>query len=836
MATGLKDETGLGKGNNGKTDGAETAKAHATAVDNLMKWLGGGDNAEAEGESERVVSEESETIRKWRDITGRKQRSYHTGITLSGGGIRSATFSIGILQALASKDFLKTFDYMSTVSGGGYAGTSLLWWLGDKHGKPPQRGGAGDAFGLGPDDFPYGTRDPAPGNPDKIQQDAGDDDAPILAHLRRHGRYLVPGGGISYASGVAIVLRAILLNLLVWIPISAVFMACLFGLGQMMNGQSWLPDLLCTTVAESTSGSGAGSVPLNLCAYAPIFLILLLAAGILLAVFVIASLIYALYSIADTRDQDGSRETSTSGKYVWRRLFEKWGGRTLTWSAVLIVCGSLPYVHAWLHGSEIAAIGGAISIVVSSITALMGHVRTANRAGGGGMAILIPLASAVFVYSVGLLGYSAAFSLSGLGPPQGTGVDNWFIGLFWISFIVALLTSIVTNVNYISLHRFYRDRLMEAFLPDWSTVDIGKNTKLEARPATNADSYKLHQAWSAEKSKGPFPIINTNVILVNSENRKWRNWGGDSFVLTPQMCGSDATRWSRTSKFTAGQLTLPSAMAISGAAVHPNAGPGGDGLTRNRVVAIVMTLLNFRLGYWVRRPGASNRLLTNWPNHILPSFFYSMTRRGFQEPSEFLELSDGGHFDNLGLYELLRRKCRFIIVCDGEADSETAYTSFVTVIRRAEDSFKVRFSFKEQFGPERLVPRERQGTYPSGAKFADAGHFVAQVHYPDGQSGVLIYMKTTLIEGLSMKALSYAGANPAFPDQTTADQFFDEEQFEAYRELGYKIASKMYCDLEPHEIVKDLDDGKSANEITSEYWDERGKDTQKQKQRNPEKI
>ena len=75
---------------------------------------------------------------------------------------------------------------------------------------------------------------------------------------------------------------------------------------------------------------------------------------------------------------------------------------------------------------------------------------------------------------------------------------------------------------------------------------------------------------------------------------------------------------------------------------------------------------------------------------------------------------------------------------------------------------------------------------------ADCGHAVAKIHYPGEQNpGTLIYLKTTLIDGLSLKVLGYKGKHPDFPDQTTADQFFDEEQFEAYRELGYVIGSEM---------------------------------------------
>ena len=86
-----------------------------------------------------------------------------SGIGLSGGGIRSATFCLGVLQALTEKDILRRFDYISSVSGGGYIATSLQWWWG---GPRDDGDGAGEpSFGLRPSDFPYG---PARPNPDFV--------------------------------------------------------------------------------------------------------------------------------------------------------------------------------------------------------------------------------------------------------------------------------------------------------------------------------------------------------------------------------------------------------------------------------------------------------------------------------------------------------------------------------------------------------------------------------------------------------------------------------------------------------------------------------------------
>lgn len=751
-------------------------------------------------EYEDLILEEKNRIRTWRANNNRRADSPFCGIALSGGGIRSAIFSIGALQALAGEDFLKRFDYLSMVSGGGYTGASLVWWLGGQ-GAPAER------FNLS-DTFPYGTQDPSKAVPKALRKSSGE---LVLNHLRRHGNYLMPGSGITIWSGIAIVLRAIFLNLVVWIPLTAALIVMAFLIGPPVanifldNGG---------TVCNFLNGffddfflSEAAPPPNQWCSSQFLFMSMLILGALLLLIFLAASLIYSLGSASAFAD-----------KYRWRRRFEIWTGRTLASACLLIACGALPLIYWALSATLGGAKGGAISLIVSIVMALVAHVRSASRLlPGPVMRQLLPVASVLFVYGIGLLGYAIALQVSGLhlNPPVDYDHLFWFLGIV----AAAIIFGFFTNSNYISLHRFYRDRLMEAFLPDWQSVGRKAKEPQETTAATKADVLKLHEAWDSN-SRCPFPIINTNVILTNSQHELYRLWGGDSFALTPIMSGSDATKWCKTKDLANGTVTLPSAMAISGAAVNPAAGPGGSGMTRNSMVALVMTLLNFRLGYWISTPlRKRGRLVPEKPNHFMPSFIYSIPGYGHCECSNYLELSDGGHFDNLGVYELLRRQLRLITVCDGEADKETAYSSFVTLIRRAEERFGITFDFEHDLGPARLIRNAVEGRYPSNATFAKAGHFVARINYADGDTGILIYMKTTLVTNLTMKALSYAGSNPHFPDQSTADQFFDEGQFEAYRELGYRIALDMFEDVRPDRMLECLESSRTSGEIVQGYWD-----------------
>ncbi len=232
-------------------------------------------------------------------------------------------------------------------------------------------------------------------------------------------------------------------------------------------------------------------------------------------------------------------------------------------------------------------------------------------------------------------------------------------------------------------------------------------------------------------------------------------------------------------------------MAISGAAANPNAGGGGTGITRNPIVSIVMSLFNVRLGYWVPNPNPAKTRQTTRPNHFDPGILDLIDYQR-DESSRILRLSDGGHFDNLGLYELIRRRVEFIVCCDAGADPDYAFSDLTTALVRAEQDFGAVIKFEDP-PLKSLMPSEILD-FPRRALFSQRAHARAQITYADGSKGTLIYLTTLIIKELRLRMLGYLGARPAFPDETTADQFFDEGQFEAYRELGFVIADRMLAD------------------------------------------
>jgi hypothetical protein len=261
-------------------------------------------------------------------------------------------------------------------------------------------------------------------------------------------------------------------------------------------------------------------------------------------------------------------------------------------------------------------------------------------------------------------------------------------------------------------------------------------------------------------------------------------------------------------------MTLASAMAISGAAANPRGAAGGRGLTRSTFVSLAMSLLNVRLGYWIPNPRHGvPRFLPLRPNHFWPGGFYALARRGYTEDSKWLEIADGGHFENLAIYELVRRRCGLIIVCDGGQDNASSYGDLVTAVQRVSQDFgatvyfdmqvkKTRERGFEDSSPAQMIASPTLTDYPKGAEFAEKGYFVGRIDYGERggkgwpRMGVIIYLKSALIQSLAIGAKGYRGAHHDFPNESTGDQFFDEEQFEAYREVGFRICEQMVDELD----------------------------------------
>jgi hypothetical protein len=275
--------------------------------------------------------------------------------------------------------------------------------------------------------------------------------------------------------------------------------------------------------------------------------------------------------------------------------------------------------------------------------------------------------------------------------------------------------------------------------------------------------------------------------MMGSKNIKLQGRGADNFIFSPLYCGSLSSGYARTKDYVGGGMDLATAFSISGAAVDPN-----SYATRSRSVSFLMSLLNIRLGYWIKNPRFPPKLppaLTRpwWYVYL----FREMLGSGLNEQQSYVHLSDGGHFENLGLYELIRRRCKYIIVSDAGADPEYAFLSLGQVIEM------VRVDFGAQ------IDIDVSTLEPGGARrFSERSFVVGKISYPEAtEPAWLLYVKPVVTRNMPEDIYGYRRMHPEFPQQSTANQFFDEAQFEAYRELGFQIGRQLSHSIEGKQIT-----------------------------------
>lgn len=345
--------------------------------------------------------------------------------------------------------------------------------------------------------------------------------------------------------------------------------------------------------------------------------------------------------------------------------------------------------------------------------------------------------------------------------------------------LVALFANKFVNINTFSLHGMYRMRLTRAYLG-------ASNFARHPDAFTNFDSSdNMHEPDTLCKG-GPLHIINTALNLVATRNMAWQQRKAEPFSFSPISVGSWRLGYVPTKDYGGSEgVSLGTAMAISGAAFNPNMGYHSSPL-----VTLLMTFFNARLGWWLPNPiwphlrkwpaGHKTRLFLerNGPKWALMPLL-NEALGNTDDSYKWIELSDGGHFENLGLYEMVLRRCRHIIVVDADADSEFQFEDLGNAIRKIEIDLGISITFPDF--PQGL-PMKR-GVEPLNM-YCVRGEI--QYHCTDyGEpKGELLFIKPMLNGSEPPDIRAYAASHQTFPHEATSNQFFNEAQFESYRHLG----------------------------------------------------
>lgn len=799
-------------------------------------------------------------------------------LCLSGGGIRSASFALGILQGLAKYKLLSEFNYLSTVSGGGYIGS---WLSALRHHVKNDRV-VFEALGGRSEDAILGR------------------EVPQVEHLRKYSNFLTPKlGALSGDTWTlaSLYVRNLLLNWTIFFPllvtivslpifvtdfhlwIESLFLARgrdIFQNVPAMIAAAFasllLTGVLSVILVESTARQADREITdqrfrwrVLYPAYVSGFLFIMVA--------ILTSPPWYLAAIAGMGMYLLSAATTTVARLSWamsRRIISwliagavfgalgsvgigLWdtyehgvviAGITfsadvmlttfgITWFMLSVVLAETVYIglssyardgdaeREWLARSSGMLLAVAIGWMLLSLVALMGPVVMeamsttaatgllgAGAAAGAGSAWVgrsavtkvfpaaknavgklpkdwvLPALAGIFIVALGVavaLGVKKVLQLLPPNLPSIHVLASFLVVA--VSWALAYLASSFININRFSPHALYRNRLIRAF------IGGARPSERRADPFTGfdeADNLAMHElapmAKAGKDSAGLFHVVNTALNVVNTSNLAWQQRKAETFTITPLHCGNPNVGY-RPSREYGHEISLGTAVTISGAAASPNMGYHSSSL-----ISFVMMLFNVRLGWWLGNPKSEKDWKESGPRSSFLLLIKEMLGRTSSE-DKHIYLSDGGHFENLALYEMIRRRCKFIVVSDAGCDPTCTLEDLGNAVRKIKIDFGVDIVF------QKITARARSAPQDPGGRFCAIAH----IHYPEdggapAAAGKLIYFKPGLYGDLSPSITSYGSLSKEFPHESTADQFFSESQMESYRALGLEAVDCLFKD------------------------------------------
>lgn len=404
----------------------------------------------------------------------------------------------------------------------------------------------------------------------------------------------------------------------------------------------------------------------------------------------------------------------------------------------------------------------------------------------------------------------------------------WAMFAFVICIGGAFILASRVDLTEFSMHYFYRNRLVRCYLG-------ASHRERAPNPFTGfdvTDDLFLARLVSQKGYDGPYPILGCALNLVHGKDLAWQERKATSFVMTPLHCGYDtwfdkrpspAQREAKNLEFAyrptgdyayPGGFFLGTAMAISGAAASPNMG-----FHTSPALSFLMTIFNVRIGRWVGNPRKSS----SWRKHGPAAGLAYLLAELFGATDDnrgYVYLSDGGHFENLGLYELVKRRCRFIIASDAAEDKDMKFADLASAIRKCRSDMGIDIKIRTN----RIFCDEK-------TRYSLWHCAVGEIIYKNSdlgqgiQNGILVYLKASLSGDEPADVLNYKTVHPDFPHQPTTDLWFNESQFESYRALGQHIIRTIFDD------VKDIFAGDLSAANAEELFA-----SLREKWRNPEHI
>lgn len=783
------------------------------------------------------------------------------GLALSGGGIRSATFCFGLLRALAGKQILHRFDILSTVSGGGYVGSTVgkLYHEAQAHQTPNAAAAVEDAIGHAETRW-------------------------FTAWLRANGRYLIPRGGKDVLFAITNFGR----NLL-GVHIELAVLSLLLGgllVGFDLAIWQWA-DCLYYHACSLPDLGGA-----NLDAQALLAFVSLWPTPWLLLPFVVfaGGVLTCAYWATPTRAGDGlgkqpviAAVAATAAVYVVLRHSQQWGnGPSLntgsielpTWLVILAVA----FAMAWVLGAIAAGLlrlagrdmdaaryaltrglaamfGIVLAILVLGVADYLawslGNVGQGAKLGVFGVALaaltallraVVPkiadlpksltpgtrrafmtvldvagmvLAALVAVFWISLMHRAvsvALFSPDSTGHPQPLQFGPAWQWMAWI-FVPALVYAVISFANREFLNRsslltFYRGRLVRSYLGagNASRFSGGAHPLDPVRgnvtaPVTRrlADDDVPMASYAPHLAGGPVHLLNVCINQTHDPRGALFNQDRKGLLLTVGPRGQLS--------YAPGEWCMPdpdtgTPMTLGGWMAISGAAvaPGLGASTRTGVAAIV-TMAGLRLGCWWNSQALPGERPRRQPFGKYGQLVDELLGRFDGEQCRDWYLSDGGHFENTAAYALLREECGLVVVADCGADPRYAFGDLENLVRKARIDLQADITFLRPRHDDANPPPEVYGSLNDLASAeSQACLALARIDYRHSNKvGYMFIVKPNMCQGVSVDLVNFKADNPLFPQEPTTDQMFSEAQWESYFQLGKTLGSKidLACLLDP---------------------------------------
>jgi hypothetical protein len=686
-------------------------------------------------------------------------------ICVSGGGIRSATVALGALQALRSNraDGLAGIDHLISVSGGGYTTGGMQLALCGANGGTPGAGGAAatDVF--------------APGSPEED-------------HLRRHGSYLSDGPR-QWLEALGVLLRNLMASLVI-IGLTVATIGLALGwfyrnVPIVHGGLEAIPNRLFAPPGAVAPGYPA--VPWGVT----------LGLGCLIALAVLLYVLELAWSALT-----GSRPMTVA------RLAAAAVKATLLVAAIGVVIPAIVWVSSWLTwhlgitSVPLAGAGSATAVLsyVGVLAAVLWRKKQVVTDAATDLKKGEKVVNGVLPNSMvqKLLLWIAIVALVFMALVVSSWVATSGLDHSWWAFLVVgplVFLAIFLDQTSMSLHPFYRRRLASAFA-------VRRSRSGEVSVADPYDYGELTPLSSYGQRRRGWPEVTFAASAnLTGQDRTPPGRRAVPYAMDANYVGGPEVGWIRTdflqslvSKTLARDLTVEAAMAISGAAFASAMG------AQTRSYEVFFTLTNARLGAWLPNPDFVALKLANlndWTVPDLPryrrlSYFAREIFGIHRSTSRLLLCTDGGHYDNLGLVETLRRRCGLIYCFDASGATAPMADTLAGALMLAREELGVEIDLADY---EALVPGSGEPLDPSGpfsklnSRLVKSAIITGTIHYPTRGSeeafdGRLIFAQADLTSGLPYDLLEFTQDDPGFPNDGTADQWFDCDRFDAYEALG----------------------------------------------------